>query len=493
LRMPDLDNLISKIQVYNPNADLGMVKRAYEFAEIAHSGQKRKTGEDFVAHPLEVANILADHKLDTISIVAGLLHDTIEDSGVTPQELEKEFGSTVVKLVLGVTKIGNIQLRGSSEEVYVENLRKMLLAMAKDLRVILIKLADRLHNMQTLEPISKEKQYKKAKETLEVYAPLAERLGMGDVKGSLEDFSFPYVYPEDYKWVVNYSKPHYKKTEEFLEKATRVLYKELAQEGVRAKIFSRPKHLYSLWRKLLRPEINKDISKVYDLVAARVLVNSVKDCYAALGIIHSIWKPVPTQGISDFIAQPKPNGYRSLHTKVFSLNERILELQIRTFEMHEEAENGIAAHWHYASNKNETKVSEDEREKGFFVPTDKLSWVKQLVGWQKQVVDSQEFMEALKFDALAHRIFVFSPKGDVYDLPQGATPVDFAYAVHTDVGNQTYGARVNGKMVSLDFKLKSGDVVDILKKEGVRPSEKWLRFVVTQLARRQIARNCPRS
>lgn len=490
--MVAIDDLIAKIQAYNPKADFQLIKRAYEFAYIAHSGQKRKSGEDFVTHPLEVANILADHKLDTVCIAAGLLHDTIEDSGVTPQELEKEFGPVVPKLVLGVTEIGNIQLKGSSEEVYVENLRKMLLAMAKDLRVILIKLADRLHNMQTLEPISKEKQYKKAKETLEVYAPLAERLGMGDVKGRLEDLSFPYVYPEDYEWVVNYSKLHYKKAEEFLEKSTRFLYKKLAEEGIRARIFSRPKHLYSLWRKLLRPEINKDISKVYDLVAARILVDSVKDCYAALGVIHSVWKPVPAYGVRDFIAQPKPNGYRSIHTTVFALQGRIIEVQIRTHEMHEQAEGGIAAHWYYSSAKAKG-VSDAKLERGIFAPDEKLSWVKQLVGWQKQVVDSQEFMEALKFDALAHRIFVFSPKGDVYDLPQGATPVDFAYAVHTDVGNQTYGARVNGKMVSLDFKLKSGDMVDILKKEGVKPSEKWLRFVVTQLARRQIAKNCPKS
>jgi GTP pyrophosphokinase len=386
-----------------------------------------------------------------------------------------------------VTKISRIKLRGSSEEEYVENLRRMLLAMAKDLRVILVKLADRLHNMQTLEFLPKEKQSKNAKETLEVYAPLAERLGMGEMKGQLEDLAFPYVFPQDYQWIVNYSKPHYKKTEDFLKKATRVIYKELAEEGIRAKVTSRPKHLYSLWRKLLRPEINKDIARVYDLVAMRILVESIRDCYGALGILHSLWKPVPNQGISDFIAQPKPNGYRSLHTKVFSLNQRILEVQIRTFEMHEEAENGIAAHWYYSSAKSKG-VSGEKLEKGIFAPDDKLSWVKQLVSWQKEVVDSQEFMEALKFDALAHRIFVFSPQGDVYDLPEKATPVDFAYAVHSGLGNEVKGARVDGKMVTLDFKLKSGDMVEIIKKEGGKPSGKWLRFVVTSQARREISK-----
>jgi len=485
--MARIDNLIAKVQNYNSQADFALIQKAYEFAEIAHAGQKRYSGTPFIEHPLAVAEILADHKLDTASIAAGLLHDTIEDSGVSREELEKEFGSEVAQLVEGVTKIGSITLRGSSEEFFVENLRKMLLAMAKDLRVILIKLADRLHNLETLKYLPEEKQFKKAQETLEIYAPLAERLGMGDVKGRLEDLAFPYVYPKDYQWLVEYSRPHYKKAEEFLKKATRIVYKELAREGIRAKITARPKHLYSLWRKLLRPEINKDISKVYDLVAMRILVESVRECYAALGILHALWKPVPTQGISDFIAQPKPNGYRSLHTKVFSLNERILEVQIRTFEMHEEAENGIAAHWHYALEKSAGK-SDTQLEKGVFAPGEKLSWVKQLVAWQKEVVDSQEFMKALKFDALAHRIFVFSPKGDVYDLPQGSTPVDFAYAVHTNLGDRTSGARVNGKMVSLDFKLKSGDVVDIIKKESARPSEKWLRFVVTQHARHHIAK-----
>lgn len=486
--MTKIDGLISKIQDYNSGADFELIKKAYGFAEITHAGQKRLSGESVIIHPLAVANILADYKMDSVSIVAGLLHDTIEDAGIAVRELEKEFGPEVANMVEGVTKISRIKLRGSSEEEYVENLRKMILAMAKDLRVVLVKLADRFHNMETLEFLAPEKQFKNAKETLEVYAPLAERLGMGNLKGRLEDLAFPFVYPADFSWLSKYSKPHYKKAEEFLKKATRIVYKELAKEGIRAKVTARPKHLYSLWQKLLRPEINKDISRVYDLVAMRILVEEVKDCYGALGIVHALWKPLPALGVRDFIAQPKPNGYRSLHTTVFSLNERILEVQIRTFVMHEEAENGIAAHWQYASAKSKG-IADMKLEKGIFAPGEKLSWVRQLVAWQKEVMGSQEFMEALRFDALAHRIFVFSPHGDVYDLPSGATPIDFAYAVHSDLGNEASGAMVNGKMVSLDFKLKSGDMVNIIRKEGGRPSEKWLRFVVTQHARQQILKH----
>lgn len=489
--MAGLEELIAKIQDYNSEADFTLLKKAYEFAEVAHAGQKRLSGDPVITHPLAVAGILADYKLDTVSIVSALLHDTIEDSGISRKELLTEFGFEVAQIVDGVTKISQIRLRGSSEEAFVENLRKMLLAMAKDLRVILVKLADRLHNMRTLQFLPPEKQLKIAKSTLEIYAPLADRLGMGGIKGELEDLAFPYVYPKDYQWLVEYAKPYYKKAEDFLQKAERVIYKELAKENIRAKIFSRPKHLYSLWCKLLRPEINKEIEKVYDLAAMRILVETVKDCYAVLGIVHSIWKPFPCLGISDFIAQPKPNGYRSLHTKVFSLHERILEIQIRTFEMHKEAENGIAAHWYYVAEKSKG-AADKKLESGVFAPGEKLSWVKQLVSWQKEIVDSKEYLEALKFDALASRIFVFSPKGDVFDLPAGATPIDFAYAVHTDLGDEADGALVNGKMVSLGFKLKSGDMVQIIKKEGTKPSERWLRFVVTQTAKRKISQHLRR-
>jgi len=486
--MANIKNLLSTIQNYNSNADFKLIQKAFDFAAVAHAGQKRLSGDPVITHPLSVAQILADYRMDSTSIAAGLLHDTIEDGGITKEKLIKEFGEEVADIVDGVTKISKIKLRGSSEEDYVENLRKMILAMAKDLRVVLVKFADRLHNMQTLHFLSLEKQLKNARETLEVYAPLSERLGMGDMKGNLEDLAFPYVYPEKYKWLIEYSRPYFLKAEEFLEKATREIYTKLAEEGIKPKVTSRSKHLYSLWQKLERPEIDKDIEKVYDLVAMRVLVETVKDCYGSLGIIHSIWKPVPWIGIRDFIAQPKPNGYRSIHTNVFSFNERILEVQIRTYEMHEQAERGIAAHWFYSKAKT-SGASDQKLEKGIFAPDEKLSWVKQLVSWQNEVIDSKEYLEALKFDALAHRIFVFTPKGDVYDLPQGATPIDFAYAVHSDLGNEATGAIVNEKMVPLDFKLKSGDMVHIIRKEGTKPSEKWLRFVVTQQARHQILKH----
>jgi len=485
--MSDLNELISKIKEYNPKVESEKIAKAFEFSQIAHLGQKRESGEPYFVHPFQTALILTNFKMDQTSIIAGLLHDVIEDGGVSLKEIEKEFGSEVASLVDGVTKVGAIKFRGSSEEEFVENLRKMILAMAQDLRVVIIKLCDRLHNMMTLQYLSPERQKKVARETLEIYAPLAERLGMGEMKGQLEDLAFPYLYPEESRWLIEYSQPYYKKAKEFLVKATRIAYKALAEEKIRAKISSRPKHLYSLWRKLQRPEIENDINKIYDLVAMRILVESVHDCYASLGVIHSLWKPVPAIGIRDYIAQPKPNGYRSIHTNVFSLHERILEVQIRTYEMHEQAENGVAAHWFYANVKNKG-ISDKALESGkIFAPGEKLAWVKQLVAWQKQLVDSQEFLNAVKFDALAHRIFVFSPKGDVFDLPIGATPVDFAFAVHTKLGCETVGAKVNGKMVSLDHKLKSGDMVEIIKKEGSHPTEGWLDFVVTNTARRKIA------
>lgn len=480
-----IDKLISTIQSYNSGANVDLIIKAYDFAREAHLGQKRLSGEKFITHPLAVAQILANYKLDSTSIVVGLLHDVIEDTPVTYGEMVKNFGSEIADLVEGITKVSNIKLQGSSDEIYVENLRKMILAMSKDLRVVLVKLADRCHNLQTASILPKERRIKIAQSTLDIYAPLAERLGMGEMKGNLEDLAFPYVYPAEYKWLTEYSRPYFRKAEEFLDKATKFVYKKLAEENITGKVTSRSKHLYSLWKKLNRPEIDKDITKVYDLVAMRIFLDSIKDCYAVLGLVHSIWKPVPFGGFSDFIALPKPNGYRSLHTRVFSFNERILEIQIRTYEMHEEAENGLAAHWYY-SNAKSRGFSDAKLEKGVFAPGEKLSWVKQLVSWQRQVVDSQEFLNALKFDALASRIFVFSPKGDVYDLPFGATPIDFAYAVHTRLGNQAVGAKANGKMISLDHKLKSGDLVEIIKKEGEKPKKDWLQFIVTRLAKREI-------
>lgn len=480
-----LKKLIKKIKEYNPRANLDLILRAYEFAKIAHFGQKRLSGDPVMEHLISVAEILAYLKLDSTSIAVAFLHDIVEDAGVTEEELKKEFGEEVAFLVGGVSKVGNLKLRGEKEEEFVENLRKMILVMAKDLRVVFIKLADRLHNLQTLQYLPKEKQFRIAKETLEIYAPLADRLQIGKLKGELEDLAFPYVYPKDYEELILNCSSYLERRDKELKEAIKTLEVELRKEKIKAEVHGRPKHLYSLWRKLLRPEINKDIKKVYDLVALRIIVRSIRDCYAALGVVHKIWKPLPHEGISDFIAQPKPNGYRSIHTKVFGINGQVFEVQIRTFQMHEEAENGIAAHWFYAEQKQK-KSSEEKVEKGFFAPTDKLKWVKELAAWQKEIVDSKDFLEALKFDGLAHRIFVFSPKGDVYDLPAGATPIDFAYAVHTELGNNIDGARINGKLSSLSNKLKNGDVVEIIDKKKSKPSKKWLEFVVTRTAKREI-------
>src|SRR3989344_6095084 len=440
--------LISKIKHYNPNPNLELINSAWEFAKLAHYGQERLSGDPTVSHPLAVTQILSDWRLDSVSIAAGLLHDTIEDCGINKNEIVKEFGIDVATLVDGVTNIGKLKLRGSRDEEFVENLRKMLLFMAKDLRVVFLRLADRTHNMRTLEYLPEDKQKRIARETLEVFAPLAERLGIGEVKSELEDLAFPYVYPDEYKKVSQLSKPQYKKAEDHIKKMKRVLLKKLGSEGIRAKIYSRKKHLYSLWRKLERSEINWDFEKIQDIVALRILVETVENCYTALGIVHNTYKPVPQIAISDFISQPKPNGYRSIHTKVFGPGDRIVEVQIATFEMYEENEYGLASHWYYSLMKS-GKASDKVVERGFFAPTEKINWVKQLVDWQKKEADSDEFIRAVKFDALAERIFVFSPKGDVYDLPSGATPIDFAASVHTDLLKYIKGAKIDGKVVPL--------------------------------------------
>jgi len=484
----NFEDLLSLIKSYNPKADFSLINQAFQFSSGVHAGQKRLSGEDFINHPLAVAKSLAEWKLDSGSITAGLLHDVIEDGGVKKEKLEKEFGKEIADLVDGVSKIGELKLRGSQEEEFVENLRKMIVVMAKDLRVVLIKLADRYNNLQTLYVLPPEKQQRIARETLEIYAPLAERLGIGEMKGKLEDLAFPYVYSQEYQWLKKYSAPYYKKAEKLLLKVKRKLLAELKKEGIGAEIHTRAKHFFSLYKKLLRPEINKDIVKIYDLVALRILVNTVEECYISLGVVHKVYKLVPYLGVSDFIAVPKPNGYRSIHTRVFGPQGRIFEIQIRTREMHEEAENGIAAHWYYGHEK--TKGAKDSQlEKGIFAPSGKMDWVRQLVAWQKEITDSKEFIESLKFDALKHRIFVFSPGGDVYDLPAEATPVDFAYAVHTELGNSCQGAKVDGRLVPLDYKLKSGQIVEIIPAKGKKdPSRDWLNFVVTKIAKDRIKR-----
>jgi len=488
-RKKSFKGLLKELTLGSVRHDVGKIEKAWEFARIAHYGQKRLTGEDYVYHPLNVAIILAGWKLDDASIIAALLHDTIEDCGVAKTEIAAEFGADVAELVDGVTKVSHIRLKGSRDQEFVENLRKIFLVMARDLRVVLIKLGDRLHNMRTLYPLPEDKRMKIALETLEVYAPLAERLGMGQVKAELDDLAFEYAYEDEFRRVNAGASEYFKKTGEHIEVMKKVIGRSLTREGVRADIHAREKHLYSLWRKLQRPSINWDFGEIHDIVAMRVIVEEVAQCYVALGVVHSKYKPVPHLGVSDFIAQPKPNGYRSIHTKVFGPGGRIVEVQIRTREMNEQAEYGVAAHWAYSDAKMRG-VSEGKLEKGSVrVKGEKLLWVKQLVQWQKEIKDTREFLMAVKFDAFNHRNFVFSPKGDVYDLPSSATPVDFAFAVHTDLGKYIKGAKVNGKFVPLDYKLSSGDVVEIIKSKNPRnPSRGWLEFVVTTAARRKIKR-----
>ncbi len=480
-------DLVAKVRAYNPQADFNLIKKAYRAAQKAHGGQMRFSGQPVINHCLAVANFLADWRLDSASIAAGLLHDTVEDTDLKIEDIEKDFGPDIARLVAGLTRVGKIKLRGTNSEDFIENLRKMFLAMSRDLRVVLIKIADRYHNMLTLEYLPSQKSEGIARETLEIYAPLAERLEMGQVKGELEDLAFPFVYPKDYRWVKSYSSPYYQKAQKKLRKIKRELLYRLAKEGIRAKVEGRAKHLYSLWRKLLRPDIEKDIERIHDLMALRIITSQMKDCYIALGVVHKIWRPVPYLGVRDWIAQPKPNGYQSIHTNVFLGDGRIFEIQIRTQRMHEEAEHGLAAHWYYSQVKQKAKFSGEELEDKNFSPEEKMGWVRQLAAWQKEIVDSQDFINSVRFDALSHRIFVFSPKGDAYDLPEGATPVDFAYAVHTDLGDQVGAAKVNGKMVPLSYRLKNGQMVEIIKdKKRSGPAEDWLDFVVTRLARRKI-------
>lgn len=473
---PTLELLIKTIQERRPNADLTMVKLAYEFAAAAHTGQFRKSGEPYIIHPLCTALTLAQMNLDPTIIIAGLLHDVPEDTEVTIEEIEKNFGVEVAHLVSGVTKLGKIKYRGI--ERYIENLRKMFVAMAADVRVMIIKFADRLHNLYTLEHLPPKKQYRIALETLEIYAPIAHRLGMGEMKGQLEDLSFRYVFPKEYAWVRGLVEEHYETREVYVNEIKNIVAQELANLGITARsIHGRLKRLYSLYQKLLRHD--KDIEKIHDLVALRIIVNDVSDCYAALGVVHKFWRPLPGR-IKDYISQPKPNGYQSLHTTVFCEQGQIVEFQIRDQEQHMNAEYGIAAHWLYDENTLST-------------PPRQLKWVQELAA-VGDAMQRLKDLDSLKIDIFQNRIFVFTPKGDVIDLPENATPVDFAFAVHTHVGNQCAGARVNDRIVSLDQPLKSGDVIEILvDKTKKGPSPDWIKFVKTTHAKQCIKQYAKRS
>ena len=464
--------LIAKVKSYNPQLDEKLLTKAYELAKKYHVAQYRKSGEPFISHPLEVAKILAEIELDQTSIIAAILHDLIEDTEFTYEKVKKEFGATVADIINGVTKLAKIVF-SSREERQVENLRKMIIAMSEDVRIILIKLADRLHNMRTLSSVSKEKRQLKAMETLEVYAPLAHRLGIYQIKSELEDLSFAALYPKQYAKIKEMVIERIKMRKDIMDEAINVIAQKLKEVQIQADISGREKTYYSIYNKITQQ--SRSFDDIYDLLAVRIIVEDVKSCYAALGIIHSIWKPVPGR-FKDYIANPKFNMYQSLHTTVISSKGDPLEIQIRTFEMHKFAEYGIAAHYKY--------------KEGILKPTEfdkRIAWIRQLLDWQKELKDPQEYMESLKMDLFAEEIFVFTPKGRVVNLPRGATPIDFAYQIHTDIGHNCIGAKVDGSMVPLESTLENGNIVEVtVSKTPKGPSRDWLGIVKTTSARNKI-------
>ena len=456
-----------------------LIERAFNFALRGHEGQKRFSGDDYITHPVSVAFFLFNLNLDSTTICAGLLHDILEDTDTTPEIIEKEFGKEITFLVQGVTKLGKFeystrpQLKRVNVKDHFNSLKRMFLAMAEDIRVILIKLADRYHNMETLKYLTKDDQIKIATETLEIYAPIAARLGMGKLKGQLEDLAFPYVYPEEYTWLIKQVKDKYVDRSNYIDRTKPVIKRYLTDEGINIiDIHSRAKHYYSLYQKMMKKEL--EIDKILDLVAIRIIVPDIKSCYEALGIIHNRYKPMPGF-VKDYIALPKPNGYRSLHTTIFCEKGRIAEIQIRTPEMHDFAENGIAAHWSYT----------ESGKKSVMANTKEIDWISQLKKFLSEA-QSGDTISNLKIDFFKNRIFALTPKGDVKDLPEGATPIDFAFSIHTGLGTSIMGAKVNGKMVPISTELKNGDVVEIVKGKNVKPTMDWLKMVKTTEARRQI-------
>jgi guanosine-3',5'-bis(diphosphate) 3'-pyrophosphohydrolase len=474
--LPSPDSRFRKLREtvasHYPQADLEPMRRAFELATQAHQGQSRVTGEAYITHPLAAAQILANLGIDPIAITAAILHDVPEDTDLTLGELEEGFGPEIAQLVDGVTKLSKFSTH-SYEEQQAENIRKMFLAMADDIRVVLIKLADRLHNMRTLYALPTEKQQRIARQTLEIYAPLAERLGIWSVKWELEDLSFKTLEPDRYRELARMLDTRRKGREAFIRRAIETLRPELVKAGIQADLTGRPKHLYSIWKKMQRK--SADLGEIYDVYAIRVLVDEVRDCYAALGVVHSIWRPIPGQ-FDDYIAVPKPNLYQSLHTAVIALEGQPLEIQIRTHGMHNVSEVGIAAHWRY---KEGSKADRDYDQK--------LAWLRQVMDWQRDVSDATEFVEGVKLDLFQDQVFVFTPKGEVKDLPAGATPLDFAYRIHTDVGHRCIGAKINNRLVPLDYRLKNGDIVEIVTTKGEHgPSRDWLNVVRTSHAREKI-------
>ena len=471
-----IDYLIDNIKENKLNVNLDIINKAYNFAKVKHGNQIRKSGEPYIIHPVAVAKILVEMGMDTSTIAAGLLHDVLEDTSCTFETMEKEFNLEIAKLVDGVTKLTKFEYK-SKEEQQADNVRKMLLAMAEDIRVIIIKLADRLHNLRTLEYMTKEKQMQKAKETLDIYAPLAHRLGMSKIKWELEDLSFRYLHEKEYYDLVNAIAEKRTEREEYTAKVVNELLERLQEAGIDAEIDGRPKHFYSIYRKMIKK--NKTLDQIFDLIAVRVLVNSVKDCYGVLGIVHTIFKPIPGR-FKDYIAMPKPNMYQSLHTTVIGKGGRPFEIQIRTFDMHKTAEYGIAAHWKYKEGDNSTVSKEKDFDK-------KLVWLRDMLEWQKDTSDAHEFIEDFKIDLFSDEVFVFTPKGVVINLASGSTPIDFAYRIHTDVGNKCVMAKVNGKVVPLDYKLKTGEIVEIITSNSSKgPSMNWLNYAKSNQARSKI-------
>ncbi|MFA7314355.1 MAG: RelA/SpoT family protein [Candidatus Magasanikbacteria bacterium] len=469
-RNQTINGLIKKIESYDKKADFDMIRLAFDFANEAHKGQTRRSGEPYITHPLAAAYILANMSIDPVIIVATLLHDVPEDTSRTLEDIKENFGEEIYTLVKGITKLGKLKYRGV--ERYIENLRKMFIAMAEDVRVMIMKFADRIHNLTTLDALPPQKRYRIALESLEIYAPIANRLGMDEMKGELEDLSFKFVYPKEYERVKKMRDEKLQGKEKYFKHIIDITKKELDKSNISViSIHGRNKKLYSLYKKLLNK--NNEIARIYDIVAIRIIVDNIAKCYATLGILHSIWKPIKGR-IKDYIAQPKPNGYQSLHTTVFAENGEPVEFQIRTLEMNEDAEYGIAAHWHYDEN-------------GSRRPNKEIKWVQELAQIQKDILNKLSDLEEMKVDFLQTRIFVLTPKGDVIDLPEGATPVDFAFHIHSDIGNKCIGSRVNEKMVSLDTELRNGDIVEItIDKNRKGPSIDWLKFVKTHTAKEHI-------
>ncbi len=477
-----LDKLMKNIDEHCNNVDIDLILKAYNLASEAHKDQKRESGEPYIIHPIEVACILAEMGMDTATIVSGLLHDVIEDTEYSYEDISTIFSPEIADLVEGVTKLGKIEFL-TKEEQQADNVRKMLLAMAKDIRVILIKLADRLHNLRTLRYMPIQNQKEKAKETLDIYAPLAHRLGMSKIKWELEDLAFRYLNPNEYYELVDEIAEKRVEREEYIKGIVEELRESLEESGVIAEIDGRPKHFYSIYRKMVTQ--NKTLDQIFDLTAIRILVSDIRECYTALGIVHTMYKPIPGR-FKDYIAMPKPNMYQSLHSTVIGPQGKSFEIQIRTLEMHRTAEYGIAAHWKYKEGITENQKIHGEDIGGVDSDT-KLTWVREMLEWQKETNNPAEFMENFKIDLFADEVFVFTPKGTVINLPNCSTPVDFAYKIHTDIGNRCIGGKVNGKIVPLDYKLKTGEIVEILTSGVAKgPNMEWLNTVKSNQAKSKI-------